>query len=59
MKYDIIIIIDSGKEEAIEQIRKKDYTDCFKDYSGEMVLVGINYDRKSKEHTCRIEKIKK
>jgi hypothetical protein len=59
VKYDIIIIIDSGKEEAIEQIRKKDYTDCFKDYSGEMVLVGINYDRKSKEHTCRIEKIKK
>lgn len=50
---------DHSVEEAIEQIKKKDYTDCFKDYSGEMVLVGINYDRKSKEHTCRIERTKK
>lgn len=50
---------DQSAEKAVEQIRKKDYTDCLKDYSGETVLVGVNYDRKSKEHTCRIEKIKK
>lgn len=50
---------DHSVEEAIEQIKKKDYTDCLKDYNGEIVLVGINYDRKSKVHTCRIEKIKK
>lgn len=50
---------DHSVEEAIEQIKKKDYTDCFKDYSGEMVLVGINYDRKSKKHTCSIERTKK
>lgn len=50
---------DHSAEEAVKQIKKKDYTDCLKDYSGETVLVGVNYDRKSKEHTCRIEKIKK
>lgn len=50
---------DHSAEKAVEQIRKKDYTDCLKDYIGEIVLVGINYDKKSKKHTCRIEKIKK
>lgn len=50
---------DHSSEEVIEQIKKKYYTDCLNDYSGEIVLVGVNYDRKSKEHTCRVEKIKK
>lgn len=45
-------------EEAVEQIRSKNYTDCLKDYSGEILLVVINYDKKSKKHTCRIEKTK-
>lgn len=49
---------DHSAEEAVEQIRKKDYTDCLKDYSGEIVLVGINYDKKSKEHTCKIARTK-
>lgn len=49
---------DYSAEKAVEQIRKKDYTDCFKDYSGEILLVGINYDKKSKEHTCKIERAK-
>jgi len=50
---------DHSAEEAIEQIKKKDYTDCLKDYSGEIILVGINYDKKSKEHICKIERVKK
>lgn len=45
-------------EEALEQIRNENYTDCLKDYSGEILLVGINYDKKGKKYTCRIEKIK-
>lgn len=44
-------------EEAVEQIRNKDYTDCLKNYSGEILLVGINYD-KEKHHTCKIERTK-
>lgn len=40
---------------AIGQIRNKDYPQALKDYGGKMLLVGINYDPKSKKHTCRIE----
>jgi len=47
---------DHSAEEAIKQIKKKDYTDYLKDYRGEILLVGVNYDKKSKKHTCRIER---
>jgi len=50
---------DHSAEDAVEQIRNKNYTDCLKDYSGEILLVGINYDKKSKKHTCKIERTKK
>ena len=50
---------DKSAEGALEQIRKKHYTDCLKDYSGEILLVGINYDKNDKCHTCKIEKINK
>lgn len=48
---------DKSAEGALEQIKKKQYTDCLKDYSGDILLVGINYDKDSKSHTCMIEKI--
>lgn len=50
---------DKSAEGAIEQIKKRQYTDCLKDYSGETLLVGINYDKDNKQHTCKIEKITK
>lgn len=50
---------DHSADKAVEQIRKKNYIDYLKDYSGEILLVGINYDKKSKEHTCKIERTKK
>ncbi len=50
---------DSYAESAIEQIKEKQYTDCLKDYSGDVLLVGINYDKESKKHSCKIEKAKK
>ena len=40
---------------AIRQIKGNDYPQALKGYGGEMLLVGINYDAKSKKHTCRIE----
>lgn len=48
---------DKSAEGAIEQIKKKQYADCLKDYSGEILLVGINYDKDDKKHTCKIEKM--
>lgn len=41
---------------AISQIKNKDYPQAIKDYGGDILLVGVNYDAKSKKHTCRIEK---
>ena len=45
-------------EEAVKQIKEKDYADALKNYSGEVLLVGISYD-KEKHHTCKIERAKK
>lgn len=40
---------------AIAQIRNRDYPQALKDYGGEILLVGITYDARTKKHTCRIE----
>jgi len=41
---------------AIDQIREKKYTDKLKQYKGNLLLVGINYDKRTQEHQCRIER---
>lgn len=43
-------------EEAIKQIKERKYTDQVREYSNDILLVGINYDEKSKHHSCIIEK---
>ena len=50
---------NKSAEGAIEQIKKKQYADSLKDYSGEILLVGINYIKDTKKHDCVIEKIVK
>ena len=44
---------------ALQQIREKNYPASILDYTGEILLVGINYDRDSKQHQCLIEKYEK
>lgn len=44
---------------AIDQIKRKQYSDKIAEYTGEILLVGINYDTDTKKHTCIIEKITK
>jgi len=46
---------DSSAEGAIEQIKKRRYGEALREYSGEVLLVGINYNKKTKLHECRIE----
>ena len=43
---------------AIAQIKDKQYIDWLEGYTGKILLVGINYDKK-KGHTCVIEEYKK
>lgn len=48
---------DKSAEGAIKQIKEKRYADALREYVGEVVLVGINYDKDSKRHECVIEKL--
>ena len=47
---------NQSTDTAISQIKKKNYPAKLADYTGDILLVGINYDRESKQHTCKIEK---
>ena len=44
---------------AIQQIKEKEYISALENYTGEILLVGINYSKKTKEHQCIIETYKK
>ncbi|MBQ3515205.1 MAG: AAA family ATPase [Lachnospiraceae bacterium] len=46
-------------EGAIGQIKEKKYVQVLKKYKGNLLLVGINYDEKKKEHQCKIEEVKR
>ena len=46
---------DKSADSALDQIKKRQYADCLKDYSGEVLLVGINYNKNDKRHTCKIK----
>lgn len=48
---------DKAAESAIRQIKEKRYPSALSDYKGAVLLVGINYDKKSRDHACRIERI--
>ena len=49
---------DLSAEGAIAQIKAKGYADWVKGYTGDILLVGINYDEETKGHQCRIEAMK-
>ena len=46
---------------AIDQIKERRYPDAIKDYGGDVLLVGINYDKDApagkRKHECVIEKM--
>ena len=48
---------DKNANGAITQIKDKEYVDALKEYHGNLILAGINYDKESKKHTCVIEKM--
>ena len=50
---------DQSAVGALEQIKERKYTEKLEEYSGNLLLVGINYDRKTKNHVCVIEKFNK
>ena len=48
---------NKNAQSAIQQIKDKKYMSAFEDYTGDVLLVGINYDKKTKKHSCIIEKV--
>ena len=48
---------DKAVDTAIEQIKRRQYPDKVAQYADRLLLVGITYDRESKQHHCRIERL--
>lgn len=40
---------------AMNQIKKREYPESVAEYTGDIILVGITYDKKTKKHECVIE----
>lgn len=41
---------------AIDQIKRKQYPAKLDQYEGNLLLVGVNYDKETKKHSCKIDK---
>lgn len=50
---------DKSADTALKQIKDRGYTQALEGYTGEVLLVGVNYDKddKNKPHSCVIEKM--
>ena len=44
---------------ALQQIKEKNYPESVLDYTGDILLVAVSYDKKSKVHQCSIEQYEK
>ncbi|MBQ0080800.1 MAG: hypothetical protein KBS95_04555, partial [Alistipes sp.] len=47
---------DKKADSAIEQIHRKEYKGKVLEYTDNLLLVGINYNKRTKKHTCLIER---
>ena len=59
-EYPILLIElkwNKDVQTAIDQIKAKHDPDSFKGYGREIILVGITYDKETKKHICKIEKM--
>lgn len=63
-RYDLPIMLiefkkDTSAEDALKQIKDNDYVSryCKDRYDNELLMIGLSYNSKSKEHQCVIEKL--
>lgn len=47
---------NKSAEGAIRQVKERKYVKTLENYTGEILLIGINYSKKEKRHQCVIEK---
>lgn len=57
----LVVEFKYGKsaDTALQQIKSRHYTQALEEYTGEILLVGIGYDREDKDklHSCVIERL--
>ncbi len=46
---------NQSAEGAIRQIQRKEYCRSLNEYQGNILLVGVNYEKRTRKHTCVIE----
>lgn len=46
---------DQSTDGAISQIKDRCYVESLADYHGDLLLVGVSYDTKTKKYLCKIE----
>ncbi|MCI6732105.1 MAG: ATP-binding protein [Lachnospiraceae bacterium] len=46
---------DKSADAAIDQIKKRNYVKALEGYKGNLLLVGVNYDKENKKHHCIME----
>ena len=46
---------DKDAKTGIDQIKERNYPQKVAEYTGDILLVGINYDTETKQHSCHIE----
>ena len=46
---------NKNAETAINQIKQKKYPDALQGYAKHILLIGISYEAKTKQHYCAIE----
>ena len=47
---------DKDAKTGIDQIKERNYPQKVAEYTGDILLVGINYDTDTEQHTCKIER---
>ena len=52
---DELLKFNHTADTAIDQIKRKEYPVKIAEYTGNILLVGINYDKETKQHSCKIE----
>ena len=48
---------NKSAKSALQQIKDKKYPNAIRNYTGAILLVGINYNKENKKHECMIEKM--
>ena len=53
--YNLVDVVEGNCRVEQALIKDKKYPDSIAQFSGQILLVAVNYDKKTKEHQCQIE----